>query len=104
MDLSKNNAPFGLLDKETQEAFRRSVRKIEYLQRWLSGEPVWCSTENPGWFFDTIYRVKREPMEQWLVVDPDGIAVRVYLNKALADRYVDEQYPSARVVHMREVF
>lgn len=103
MDLTKNKIPFGFLDKETQKAFRNSKGKVEVVSGWGEEGPIWKELESPGWYPATVYRVKYEPMERWMVVDPCGFVVKNFSTKSLADRCVEEQYPSARVVHMREV-
>lgn len=53
-DLTKNTAPFGLLDAETQAALQAHGGPY---QVWsLSGE--WIDWVNPGWSLGTTYRVK----------------------------------------------
>jgi hypothetical protein len=95
-DLTKITTPFGLLNKETQDALIAHGGPYEY---WASiGE--WSDVRlNPAWGVATTYRVKPlppKPREWWLCRDEKDHPFSVWDNLPADDVW-------SEVIHVREV-
>ena len=69
-DLTKITTPFGLLDRETQEALKAHGGPYE---AWHESAVWW--TVLPGWRLEQTYRVKpqpRQPREFMIAIHHDG--------------------------------
>jgi hypothetical protein len=63
MDLTKIEKPFGLLDKETQDALRAHGGPIQ----WVSG-CGWRNIISPSWLSNYTYRAAPQPVRGEVVV------------------------------------
>lgn len=102
MDLTKITTPFGLLDKETQDA----------LKAWPHGIEIYCGVNHAAWEpaqFNELWRVcrtyrarKSPPREFWHLLDLNG---EVYDTFTCLKDAKEEHQQHARftLVHYREV-
>ncbi len=77
-DLTKITTPFGLLDKETQEALRAHGGPYEGLVGFDKAE--WWEVLSPAWGANSTYRVKPQPPKpRECVIGFHGNGGRVFL-------------------------
>ena len=100
-DLTAITTPFGLLDRETQEALKAHGGPWEFLD--ISGN--WDELESPHWQQNSTYRVKPappKPREWWFCIhDCSGFASTIPTHvKGSAER---SRQPGQSVIHVREV-
>lgn len=96
MDLTKIEKPFGLLDKETQEALKAHGGLVERFDGYR-----WIETKNPIWHSVYVYRVKPEPpkpREWWLVGECEA-----WDDKFAAERSAKMLHVQSPIIHVREV-
>lgn len=95
-DLTAIKTPFGLLDRETQEALKAHGGQYEYYDVW----DAWETSEAPVWVDRTTYRVKPAPPKprEWFVTGGHLHETRVEAN-AWVCRYPED----GPVIHVREV-
>lgn len=97
-DLTALTTPYGLLDRETQEALKAHGGPYEF---WIGD--VWDEIRDPGWGGKYAYRVKPappKPREFWLGCA--GGYRHVYDHANSAQVYKDCN-SGAEIIHVREV-
>lgn len=103
-DLTKVNVPFGLLDRDTQEALKAHGGPYE-----MFGEVEWRHIASPGFAGGNTYRViptppaPPTPREWWAVglhLHKDETTARTFLNE-LNDEYPEMDF--GPIIHVREV-
>ena len=101
MDLTAITTPFGLLDRETQEALKAHGGQLQYFcagAYWLDQSGL------PQWFPELAYRVKPEPRE-WHAVGRhlyDTEADAVAFRQTCADMH-GPHHLETPIIHVREV-
>lgn len=99
-DLTKITTPFGLLDKETQEALRAHGGPYE----WLNWGGSWEETDPPHWSLCYAYRVKPQPPKprEWWIYWRESHGAWLVSN---TEEYAVERHESDRspIIHVREV-
>lgn len=99
-DLTKITTPFGLLDRETQEALKAHPGAIEAFM--VNG--AWEVSHDPSWYPSMTYRVKPAPLqprEVWINEYEGRLGNNHFSTKEEADETAREG--RIRVVHFREV-
>lgn len=79
-DLTAITTPFGLLDRETQEALKAHGGPYEIYGMF----GLWEKRPDPAWAVDCTYRVKPappKPHEIWIERDRNGLFFGVYGEK-----------------------
>lgn len=96
-DLTAITTPFGLLDRETQEALKAHGGPWEFFDN--SGS--WDELDAPAWQKNFTYRVKSappKPREFWIVNECEAYGSRAEAGEALIGLM-----PPHRIIHVREV-
>lgn len=98
-DLTAITTPFGLLDRETQEALKDHCGPWEVFT-----DRGWEKPSEPaGWYASRAYRVKPAPREWW------AVGLHLHNSEADAQRFLAElsaEHPRLNfgaVIHVREV-
>ena len=103
-DLTAITTPFGLLDRETQEALKAHGGPLEV----FSNDGIWRTTEDPSWVPYIAIRVKfasPKPREWWVVgkiamgSEEEAVASRIEWNRISPGCHMLE----LPIIHVREV-
>ena len=105
MDLTKIREPFGLLDKQTQDALQAHGGPYEVFcfdGTWETRKKV-----DVYWHPAIVYRVKPEPSkprEWWLLLNANGEAFASAFSLEEIKAHPDfDEIPGATIAHVREV-